>query len=174
MSEIIEQQSVEKQTLDLSDWWVQVDFGDIEALMNKKSMWKFWWLTQDKTKIITMEDWHPESYNSSNTIIKLRDFSKEDTVDATRKNLLSALNTDSITTFDLDWDNFVSNRKEAEEKAKETGKKRFWYIKDKYTLDWKTKKERCIVELDFSEDINKPKITKHPLKTYIPKKIEKI
>ena len=172
MPEDFEKENTSKTILNLSVWWKHVNLEDVPNIINKKDMEKYWRLTEDKSYIITLEKWQIKRYERSDTIINLKSFSQEDTVEATREKLLNNL-------CSFDWNNFVADSDEAYKQAKETDKKIFWFISnDKYVLGGKDMpkggRKRSIIVLDFSVNRNNPTITKYPLDIYTPKETVKI
>lgn len=145
------QLNITKKTLDLREWWKQIEQKDIERIINKKDKWNYWWFNKDKTWITTMKNWKVSNYKVNEVEILFNE--KNEKVPEVTQETKSEVLMDLF----LTPDNQVKCTAEAYEKARFSNKTMFWFISKG--------KDKAVIVLDFSE-WKKPKRTIYPLDKY--------
>ena len=140
-----------KTTLDLREWRKQINKKDVESIINKKDKWNYWWFSEDKKFVTTIENWKITNYKVDETNILFIEKAKKipDIKEEKKDEVLMDL-------F-LSPDCKVNNTLDAYNKAKWSDKTTFWFISKG--------KNRAVIVLDFSK-WKKPIITSYPLDRY--------
>ena len=148
--ESMQQINKSKAQLDLREWWKQIDKNDVEGVINKKVPWSFWWFSDDKSWVTTLENGVVKNYKVPESEILFPEIDEE--VDQVKEEAKS----DILFSLMLDPTGKVKDTRDAFEKAKWSDKKVFWFYSK-----WDYKKS--IIVLDFSKG-KKPIRKVYPLK----------
>ena len=146
-SGIEKSQESPKITIDLNDWWKQIQKKDVEDIINKKKKWKYFlvndgWVTTIVNPAVT-------NYKADEVDIINNETAEipEAVTQATTPELLKNLV--------LDPRYKAESALKAKERARNSDNKIFWLERD-----------GIVTELDFSNNLDNPKIKKYPLNEY--------
>lgn len=149
---------IRQKGLDLRKWWEQIENKeDIEQIvnneekLNNKGKRKYWWFSDNKREIITLNG-KKISHYKLDEIEVLFDQSSEK-VSKLKKGTESEISTDLF----LSRENRVKDEDVAYKKAKLSKKKIFWFVSA-----WI---DKAVIILDFS-NWDEPKRTVYPLNKY--------
>lgn len=65
------QLNTNKKTLDLWEWWIQIEKEDVEHIVNNKDEWNYWRFSENKERITTLKAWKVNNYKINETEILL-------------------------------------------------------------------------------------------------------
>ena len=142
---------IKQKSLDLRNWWKQIEQKDVEKIINSNDMWQYRWFSKDKKWINTIKNWKINHYNTEEIEIFFNKSQEkiEDTIQETKSEILTDL-------F-LSPANRVKDTADAYQQAKYSDKTKFWFVSK-----WLNK---AVIVLDFSK-WDKPKRTVYPFTKY--------
>jgi len=151
MNKIIEQpQENPKITIDLNDWWEQIQKEDVEKIINKKRKWKYFLVDNEWVTTIVNRD--IKNYKADE--VDIINNETAEIPEAVTQAVTQATTPELLKNLVLDPTCEVKDTLDAEEKARYSDKKKFRF-----------KKGNMVTIIDLSNP-KKPKIEKYQLDKY--------
>ena len=151
MYKIIEQlQENPKITIDLNDWWKQIQKEDVEKIINKKRKWKYFLVDNEWVTTIVNRD--IKNYKADE--VDIINNETAEIPEAVTQAVTQATTPELLKNLVLDPTCEVKDTLDAEEKARYSDKKKFRF-----------KKGNMVTIIDLSNP-KKPKIEKYQLDKY--------
>ena len=155
--ESFSQLNTNKKTLDLREWWIQIEKEDVEHIVNNKGEWSYWRFSENKERITTLKAWKVNNYKINETEILLNKNKEKAPTIKTIKIVKKEKQSELLTDLLLSPNCQVRDTLDAYEKAKYSDKTKFWFISK-----WE---DKFVIVLDFSE-WKRPKISRYSLNKY--------